>query len=280
MSDNDVLAPAIIPKSNGGIKTYGKRIHRSRLCPICTHRDIKEINLMRARDHMSLDEIHTIKNVSISALRTHFNNHFIINKTNRDIIAVKEDGSSEASEIIETIFEGDVDIFAGAQGVLESKAQRLNPILNRLKKLTTELEVNGLEDFETQEYMALNKLAEDIENSMFKTFQVVDKRLLPFKREEISNAILSYKLKILKKMLDRIQLVLVEYEKKPEYNNLIRDLRATLAEHFNKIEDEILQSGGTIVNPYETSVSDTNTFLKDARDLELAKKDISIDEDE
>lgn len=277
MSDNETPLPVPVRKET--VKTYGKVLHRSRKCVVCTHRESAVINLMRARDHLSLDEISEIKGISKAALRIHFDNHFIVNKTNSDIIALKEDASPEANEIVESIIEGDIDIFAGAQGILESKAQRLNPILSRLKELTSTMETEKLEDFETQEYVALNKLAESIENSMLKTYQIVDKRLLPFKREELSNAILSYKLKILKKMLDKVQLVLLEFEKVPNYRTFVAELRSALAEHFNKIEDDILQSGGTLTNPYEGN-SNSNSFTRDARDLEFAKAGNEVELDD
>ena len=43
--------------------TYGKIIKRSTLCSICLRDDCNEINLMRARDHLSYEDIIGLKDV-------------------------------------------------------------------------------------------------------------------------------------------------------------------------------------------------------------------------
>ena len=65
-------------------------------------------------------------------------------------------------------------------------------------------------------------------------------------REDLSNAILSYKLGILSKLLDDIQVVFIQFEKNPVYNSLVRNLRQALSERFNLLEDNILKSGGVL----------------------------------
>lgn len=225
---------------------YGKKLKHSRLCPICTHTDKMEIQLLRARDHLTYQQISDLKNVRVAALRIHFENHYIVSISNSQVLTIREEGSKEANELIEKILEGDLDLFSGVRGILEAKAQRLSIVKRRILELSNNMETNSLEEFETAEFINLNKLAESIENSMFKAFQVADKQLIPFNSEERANAVLSYKLKVLSKMLDQIQITLLEFERRPEYSFLINDLRIALASRFNQIEDEIVKSGGVV----------------------------------
>jgi hypothetical protein len=225
---------------------FGKKLKHSRLCPICIHVDKMEIQLLRSRDHLTYEQISTLKNVRVAALRIHFENHFIVSTPNSQVIALREEGSKEANELIEKVLEGDLDLFSGATGVLEAKAQRLSIVKRRILELSNLMETNSLEEFETAEFINLNKLAESIENSMFKVIQIADKQLIPFSSEERANAVLSYKLKVLTKMMDKIQITLLELERRPEYAFLINDLRIALASRFNQIEDEIVRSGGVM----------------------------------
>jgi len=224
--------------------TYGKVIKRSTLCSICLRDDCNEINLLRARDHLSYEKIVRLKNVSQEALDIHFRKHYHIAGHNQKILRIKEDISPEANELVQKIFDKELDIFSGIQSVLESKAERLLPIRDRMRYLTDRQEISALEEFEIGELIELNKLAESIENSIIKTYQVMDKRLFPVKKEELANAVLSYKLEVLTKILDRFKVVLARFEKVPEYAELIGHLRQTLAEEFNQVEDEIIKSGG------------------------------------
>lgn len=239
---------------------YGKKLKHSRLCPICTHSDKVEIHLLRARDHLTYQQISDLKNVRVAALRIHFENHFIVSTTNAQVLAVKEEGSKEANELIEKILEGELDLFSGVRGVLEAKAQRYSIVKRRILELSNSIETNSLEEFETAEFINLNKLAENIENSILKAYQIADKQLIPYNSEERANAILSYKLKVLGKMLDQIQITLIEFERRSEYSNLINDLRVALASRFNQIEDEIVKSGG-VVQPAAQITNTANTEI-------------------
>lgn len=224
--------------------TYGKVIKRSTLCTICLRDDCYEINLLRAKDHLPYEEIVRLKSVTMESLDIHFRKHYHIAGHNQKILRIKEDISPEANELVQKIFDKELDMFSGIQSVLESKAERLLPIRDRMRHLTDRQEVDALDDVNIAELIELNKLAENIENSIIKTFQVMDKKLFPVKKEELANAVLSYKLEVLTKILNRFKVVLAMYEKVPEYSELIIHLRQTLAEEFNQIEDEIVKSGG------------------------------------
>lgn len=246
MPDGNELieVPQYIPVD---VNNYGKQVKRSTLCSICLREDMNEINLMRARDHLSYDEIIAIKeDVTLEALKIHFKNHFHISANNRRILEIKENTSPEANELIHKIFDKELDVFSGIQSVLESKAERLLPIRERMRYLTDKQEIDALDDVEIAELIQLNKLAEDIENSIIKTWQIMDKKLFPIDKKDRENAILQYKLDILKGILDRFQFVFNNYEKIPQYTELIQQLRIALAEEINSIEDEILKSGGIL----------------------------------
>ena len=246
MNNNIVPVPEHYGIEMKDASTYGKVIKRSTLCSICLRDDYNEINMMRARDHLSYEEIVRLKNVTMEALDIHFRKHYHIAGYGQQILRLKEDISPEANQLIQKIFDKELDVFSGIQSVLESKAERLLPIRDRIRWLTDRQETDALEVFEIQELIELNKLAENIENSIIKTYQVMDKKLFPIKKEELANAVLSYKLEILTKILDKFKVVLARYEQIPEYSKLIIQLRQTLAEEFNKIEDEIVKSGGTM----------------------------------
>lgn len=236
--------------------SYGKYIKRSRICPICIHPEHMTINLMRARDRLTYDEIAQNMNVSLDSLDIHFKNHFYISKNSRTLIELKEgENTTEANELIAKIMEGDVDLFSGAVAVLDSKVERLHPIRERIKSLTDHLETSNLDQFETQEFVQLNKLAEEIENSIFKMYQIIDKKLFPFRKEDLANAVIAYKHNILSKIVDYVQIRLIELESIPSYTTtnieLIGELRQILAQDFNKLEEDILKSGGIMQPPVE-----------------------------
>jgi len=227
---------------------YGKYTKKSGICPICTHTNHMRMNLMRARDHMALEDISFKVNISVDTIDKHFRNHFIISKSCKKILALKEEGSDEANDLVSSIMEGEVDLYGGARGVLDAKSQRLNIVKERIKKISDLQETEQAEDFNVQELVQLHKVAEDLENSILKTYQIIDKKLFPVSKSELSNAVLQYKLSTLSKLLDNIQAVFLEFENKPEYSNLISELRIELSKRFNIMEEAILKSGG-IMNP-------------------------------
>lgn len=252
------MSTEIIKKGNTAIEPivestdyYGKYLRKSRGCSICIRKDHMEINLLRARDHMTIEDISTSKGVSMDTLRTHFNNHFILSNNIKIIINLKENTSQESTELVTAILDGNVDLYAGSKGVLESKGQRLGPVQQRIKELHDYQELRLLEEQELIELIQFHKLAEDIENSILKTYQIIDKKLFPINREDLSTAILSYKLGVLSKLLDDIQLVFLQFEKNPLYTELVKNLRVALSERFNFLEDSILKSGG-IIKPAES----------------------------
>jgi len=235
MSDIDVLETP-----------YGKYVKKSRLCPICIRRDHMEINYLRARDHTPYSDISVQKQITIDSLDIHFRNHFVVSKNNQQLLDLRENSSQEANDIIQRILEGDVDLFGGAQSVLQSKVQRLNDIKSRLKFLSDQQEIDNLDDIEKQEYILLHKLAEGIENSIMQIHQILDKKLFPSNKEELMKATLSYKLSVLAKFVDDIVVILIELEKNTEYRDLIHQIRRALSQRVSAIETIILKSGGEI----------------------------------
>jgi len=238
--NNQVIIPEVLETP------YGKYLRKSTICPICLRLDHMEINMMRSRNHMTYGEIAGEKHVTIHALDLHFKNHFQVSQTNKDIIDLKENSNQESNEVIEKILEGNVDFFGGAQSVLTSKAQRLLPILNKLKILSDKAEIDDLEDIERQDYILLNKLAEDIENSIMKIHNLIDKKMFPSSKEEIARAVMSYKLSILNKFVDDIILVLIEFEKHDGYKDLIQQIRFALSQRISNLEAIVVKSGGEL----------------------------------
>jgi len=228
--------------------SYGKYAKRSRVCPVCLRHDHMEINRMRACEYKTLGQIAAEKSISPKEIGNHFRNHFVISKNNQDIINLREDTNQEANEIITKIFDGDIDLYGGATSVLESKAQRLKPILNRIGQLedNREAELDGLEDIETQELIMLEKLAEEIENSIMKVYQIIDKKVFPTNKEDIAKAVLSYKHSVLRKFVDNIIIVLMDFEKQPEYRDLVQQIRVALSQRVSYLEASILKTGGVM----------------------------------
>jgi hypothetical protein len=249
-SRNSVIAP-VVPNS-----TFGEYVRKSRICPICLRRDHMEINYMRAEHHMSYDAIIHDKSVTRDALDIHFRKHFLIAKHHQDIIDLQENSSQESNEIISRILEGDVDLFGGAVGILKSKGQRLHGIRERLKQLEDQQEIENLEVEGKQEYLFLQKLANDVENSMFKVQQLLDKKYFPTNDEELKRKMISFKYSVLKNFVDTVILVLIEFEKIPEYTELVRQIRLSLSPRISALENRIMRSGGTIDSIAETAEDD------------------------
>jgi len=226
--------------------SFGKYVKKSRICPICIRNDHMEINQLRAREHLSYHDIASQKQVTIDALNIHFKSHFIISKNNQQLIDLRENSSQESNEIIQRILEGEVDFFGGAQSVLQSKIQRLSPIQSRINYLADQQEIDNLDDVEKQEYILLNKLAENIENSIMEIHTQIDKKVFPSNKEEIAKATLSYKLSVLSKFVDDIVVTLIEFEKNPQYTDLVHDIRRALSQRVSALETLILRSGGEI----------------------------------
>lgn len=240
---------AIPVASSLGSKQYGYYVTQPVLCPICNRKDHMEINLLRARDHLSYEEIARtlqIPGITPTTLQTHFKNHFLISSSQRKILELKEDSSPESLEIIHKIFEGDIDIFSASMSILQSQARRLSAVNQRLEFLNAHLEQDSVDDIDKQEFIQLNRVATDIENSMKNIYVIMDKKLFPSTKEELSNAILHYKLGVLSKIIDMIQLSLLELEKDPRFTEAILHIRRALAEKIGNVEDEILKSGGLL----------------------------------
>jgi len=254
--NNNSNVPAIYEKNIECLSTpFGKYLKTSRICPICLRSDHMQINRMRGQDHMTFGEISAATGIALKSLKLHFDYHFEISRRNQDIINIKEDTSGESKEIINRLLEGEVDLFGGAVSVLESKAQRLNPIKKRLNKLTDDQEIDSLEDIDIQEFIMLNKLAEDIENSIMKVYQIIDKKLFPANQEDLAKAVLSYKLSILSKFVDNIITVFLEFENDPKYTELIQQLRMALSKKISILESAILKSGGVMKDIDESDES-------------------------
>jgi len=244
----------IVPSNTSNIITtdtpFGRYIKKSRICTICLRDDHMEINALRARDHLTYKEISAKKDVPEESLNLHFRNHFIISSSNQQLLDIKEDTSSEANEIINRIFEGNIDLFSALQGVLHGQAQRLHMVNERIKQLSDNQEMDNLDDVERQEFILLQRLANTIEDRIVNTYQLIDKKLFPINKEEMTKAILTYKLDILTKFVDGIIKIFIEFEKNPEYSYLIKQLRIALSQTVSNLEANILKSGG-IIKPEE-----------------------------
>lgn len=228
---------------------YGFYLTHSHLCNVCNAKNHMEINLLRARDHLSYKEIVTrLKQPGISEdiLKKHFTHHYIISTSQSKILSLTEEGSSEALAIVTKIFEGNLDVFTAGHAILESKAGRLQPITSRIQFLSAHLEDDSADDTDKQEYIQLNRIATDIEDSMAKIYFAMTKNLFPASKEEMSNAILRYKLEILSKIIDQIQFILLELENDPVMGILVQRIRFELAQKIGSIEDEIIKAGGII----------------------------------
>jgi hypothetical protein len=62
----------------------------------------------------------------------------------------------------------------------------------------------------------------------------------------MTKAILTYKLDVLTKFVDSVILILIEFEKVPEYSDLVKQLRIALSQTVSNLEADIIKSGGII----------------------------------
>jgi hypothetical protein len=238
---NKVHTPEIIKT----LSQHGKYIRKSLLCPVCSRTDHAQINLMRARDHMSISEISSATGIPPGLLEKHFEKHYLISPQNQKILALKEDTSQEAKEIVAKLMSGEIDIHGSLAAVLKGKAQRLNEIYSTLNEYNArrDIDFDGLSSFEIEEWVALNKLATEIENSIVKTIHLADKKLFSLSKNVEKSAVQAYELQILSKMIDSIQLALRDIESEGEVEKLvIQKIRRKLADYFNAMEDAILKS--------------------------------------
>jgi hypothetical protein len=245
------LPASVVQQDTGLNDIYGYYAGgKSHLCPICQKSNHMEINLLRARDHLSYDEIaRRLKSAAVtpSNLEKHFKNHYIVAERQRKLIALKEDNTSTADlALVNKIFEGEMDIFAATQAIMESKARRHVAVMNRIDFLKAHLEVDTADDIDKQEFIQLNKICCEIEDSMEKVVSLRDKKLFPPSQADLSNAILKWKLSIFSKLIDSLQFTLLKLERDPKYSLVVSEIRSELAKNLNPIEDEILRSGGII----------------------------------
>ena len=226
------------------VGNYGRILRRSTICPVCLRNDCMKINLARSRDHKKYTIIAAEFGTSIENLRTHFRSHFEVAETQQTIIDYKEDDSTEAKEIVTKIFEGNTDIVDGAKSVLQSKAVRLVEMNAIRQELADRREIDALDDVEKQEWLQLHKLADALENSILQAYQVLDKKIWG---KDLGNAVTSYKMSVLQKLVDQVILVFLQFEKKsPEFQDMIKEMRVELSKRINEMEDIISKSGGLI----------------------------------
>jgi len=230
---------------------YGEYIKKSGACPICSSPDHMRVNLARAKELLTLSSISKSINVSIESIDKHFRNHFIISKNCRKILNIKESDNQEATDLIDAVLGGNLDIYTGINGVLQAKVQRHNIMRERIRILSDRQENNLEEQIDTAELLQLHKAANDLEDSIAKTYQLLHKSVFSVSKSEITEAFLRFQLDMLNKMLNDIQAVFIEFEIVPEYKEVISALRISLAKKFNIMEDSILRSGGIIKDIYQ-----------------------------
>lgn len=243
----DNIKTDLYPVEEIDSKKYGKQLTLSHLCSICTSKYLNRINLLRGRDHKTLDEICNdiqAPGVTVDNLAKHFKNHYILNKSNTDIISLREENSPEAMELVRKVLDCEMDLFSAGQSILEVKNKQTHFLINRIEFLNAHLEEDSADDVDKQEFAALNKVLTEVTNSMTKIYMIMDKKLFPSSKEELSNAVLQYKLNVLSKIIDTIQLCLLELERNTKYFEVIQEIRKALASKIGNIEDDILKSGG------------------------------------
>ena len=240
---NDTISSKVYtPEILDTLNRHGRYIRKSLLCPVCNRADHIEINLMRAKDHLSLKEISSATGITVELLEKHFQKHYLLSSQNQKLLALKEDVSSEAKEIVARLMQGDLDMYGSIAAILKGKAQRLNEIYSIINEYNTKRDMDIISDMEIQEWVALNKLAADLEDSIVKTVQLIDRKIIKVKNIEKS-AVQAYELQILSKMVDCIQLVLKEIEQEGDLERkVIQKIRHKLAQYFNAMEDKILKS--------------------------------------
>jgi hypothetical protein len=237
----------LVSYEDTNVRKYGKQLTNSHLCAVCLSVHHNRVNLLRGRDHKTLDEIVTTvqaPGITVPNLEKHFKNHFILNTSSRDIISLREENSPEAMELVRKVLDCEIDIFSAGQSILEVKNKQSHFIMNRIEFLNAHLEEDSADDIDKQEFAALNKVLTEITNSMLKVYVIMDKKLFPPSKDDLSNAVLQYKLNVLSKIIDTVQFALLELETNPKFYEAVQEIRAALAARIGTMEDEILKSGG------------------------------------
>ena len=226
---------------------YGELLRPSKVCNICNRTDRVAIHAARGRDHKTLKEISEEFRVSRTDLTRHFSNHYLLTSANQEIINIVENTDATTNDITTSIFEGTTDLVKSSSALLRSFAKNLKVVQNRIDVLSDELERDLLEEDELAEFQNLQKIALDIGKNMQKSLSIVDKKLFPKDSDDLFNSILHYKLDVLKKFLDSILVVFSEFEHRgPEYAKMIFEMREVLRSRFNRLEEEVLNSGGSL----------------------------------
>lgn len=228
------------------VEKYGHTIRVSKLCPVCRDSRVHAIQLARAKDFKSYKEIAAEFGLAPEAIRKHFEDHYSLSNYSLQLINLKEDTTPEAKVLITRLFEGSTDLLDGASAVLKAQAGQIAAIQSRLEIIKDKLELDNAETEDKLEFMQLNKLLKDINDSVIKTYQIIDKKIFPARKEELASAVLAYKLDTLEKMLNAVKVVLAQYQNDPAYAPLVLQLRMDLAKKFDALGDEILKSGGML----------------------------------
>src|SRR5271157_3187880 len=221
---------------------FGKLIRRAiRVCPVCMRADHMEISRMRAVNHMTYKDISIAKGISQDSIRLHFTKHFMISERNQQILDLRENNSPEALELVTKILDGKLDLYTGSKGILQDQAQRVHMLRKRLEYLEErkdQSEIPGspeVEDVEIQEAILIHREIDNIQAGMTKLLQIIDKKCFPFDDEQRSRAVLQFKYDILSKFVDEIITIFFEFEKKPEFTELIPALRNALVPKVNRM---------------------------------------------
>jgi len=226
---------------------YGELLRPSKVCNICNRADRVAIHAARGRDHKTLKEISEEFGVSKNDLNRHFLNHYILTSANQEIINIVENTDAVLNDVTTQIFEGATDLVKSSSSLLRSYAKNLQVVQNRINTLSDDLERDMLEPDELIEFQSLQKIALDIGKNMQKSLSIIDKRLYPKDQDDLFNSILHYKLDVLKKFLDSILVVFSEFEhKSPAYSIMIQEIKESLRVRFNRLEEDVLNSGGSL----------------------------------
>jgi hypothetical protein len=171
---------------------YGKYVQRSMACPVCTHSRHNAINLMRAKEFKTYKEMSAeLGNVSEKILRRHFEHHYIISAASQKLLDLKENTSPAAVELVRQIMEEDLDLVAGAKGVMKSKAMELSMITRRLEALQEAFDVNYFDDLEdgvldnTEMFIKLCRAKKDVEKSLLDTYKILDDKFFQIEKSLI-----------------------------------------------------------------------------------------------
>lgn len=232
-------------------RQYGHMVRSSAMCNICRNTNIHKIHLARARDFKTYREISEKFGVPYESVKKHFDNHYALSEYSLKAIALKENTTPEAKELISKIFDGKTDFLEGSSAVLRSKVSALHSINARIEALTDKNEIDSAEDIDKQEYIALHKLRQNDENDIIKIYALMDKKIFPVRKEELASAVLAYKLEVLQRIFDEVALTIGRLRGLPEYAHCVEALAAELATRFNQLEISILNSGGIIPSAAE-----------------------------